>query len=308
MKPWFIDISIYNQNIPWKLWKEHGLSGVIIKHGQCAWRDAWFEKHLGDARDAGIDQAGIWDTGAYHWPDPGASMQPQIDCVLKAVEKYKLDFWDADVEQWWASQGEYFAAINKQIPWSAVRKLDKRVINTQYAKFCAGIAPSTELLLYSANWFIQGYCPSLSTTAAQYGGHVAEYFDYGLKTYRVTWDQFYQILNKLTHPKQMLPGQKTWRLWQFSSRIILPGCNYPVDLNLINGEFGTPAPEIPPSNTEQKTVTAVGLQIKSGPGAWFKTVGWLKKDDVVTIETDSRKNTYLKIAGKEQWVNSYYLR
>lgn len=311
MKSWWIDISIYNQTIPWKLWIDHGLAGVIIKHGQCAWRDVWFERHLGDARDAGLGKVGVRDLAAYHWPDPGYSMRPQIDFVLAAIQKYLLDFWDEDVEQWWKKQAQYFAALKGQLPWSAVEKLPPEVILRQYLMFSDEVSRATELMLYSANWFVQTYCPTLTKKTTNLTSHIAEYFDYGNKYYRLTWEQFENLLNFLQKPKQMLPGQTTWRMWQFSSRIILPGCDYPVDLNLMNGEdFTTPPPEIPKPTLVLKTISAPAWVLKamSGPGTHFKVLAYPTRGTQVWVDPTSQKYGYLYVPDKGWWLNGYYLK
>lgn len=308
MKTWGLDASVYQGDLPWKTFKDKGCNFAIFKFGQACWQDSRFEIHLNAARNAGIDQVGVWDMGAYHWIDPVVSAQKQIDYILSKVDKYHLDFWAMDLEQWWASNGQYFSALKGQIPWSSVTKVAPSKINDTFYKVCSEVAKKTDLVLYSAPWFINAYCPDIKKWSANYKGWIAEYFDYGNKTYRVTWDQYEQILNKISRPKEMLPGQSTWKMWQFSSRILLPGMNYAIDLNLMNGaSIVTPAPELPDPMTFDAKVTAWALQGKEGAGSWYKTVAWYKKGDALKLEKNSKKNGYYKVYGKNVWVSSVWV-
>ncbi len=99
---------------------------------------------------------------------------------------------------------------------------------------------------------------------------------------------------------------KTWRFWQTTDRGTVPGVpSRYCDLNVFNGTeaellaYAQAQPAQPQQGLRAK-VTALTLNIRSGPGVNFPDIGDLKQGDVVPILNLTGKNMWLRI-GEDRW-------
>lgn len=200
-------------------------------------------KLLKRARDVGMI------TGGYCWNSALNSAQFQIDQFSKWIEAENPDIIILDVEHWWADWSQYWAAIAGTLPWADVKKLPPQKISDNAMLVCEGINTRWKgkyYMNYSAQWFVNGYAPQASAWLKNYPFHVAAYPDYGVAPYSLTWDQIKagQFMEKRAglqsiadYQPSMPTGMTAWTMWQYSSRIKVPGEYYAYDWNVYNGSL-----------------------------------------------------------------------
>jgi hypothetical protein len=226
-------------------------------------------KLLKRARDAGMI------TGGYYWNSALNSVQFQLDQFSQWIDADNPDIIILDVEHWWAKWDQYWAAIAGTLPWAQVEKLAPQKISDNAQAVCEGMIkryPNKYYLNYSAQWFVNGYSPQSAFWLKKYPFHVAAYPDYGMPPYTLPWDQiaagkFMTVrsgLQTITDYQPSMPtGMVAWDMWQYSSRIKVPGEYYGYDWNYFPGTLDdlkekchisttTPPPPITCEETETK--------------------------------------------------------
>lgn len=186
-------------------------------------------------------------TGGYYWNSALNGAQFQIDAFSRLIEADKPDIIILDVEHWWADWSQYWDAIAGRLPWADVKRLDPGKISVNAQLVCEGINTRWKgkyYLNYSAQWFVNGYSPQCAGWMKNYPFHAAAYPDYGLSPYTLTWAQIGagQFMEKraglqsITDYQPSMPtGMTEWDMWQYSSRIKVPGEYYAYDWNYFPG-------------------------------------------------------------------------
>jgi hypothetical protein len=188
-------------------------------------------------------------TGLYYWNSALVSVQAQIDQFSAQIDLLKPDMIILDHEHWWKSWEEYWQAIAGTIPWSQVQKLPPEKISENGRMVAEGIKlrwAGKYYMTYSSNWFIgiNGYSPSSPYWIKKYPYFPATYPDYGVPPYTLSWEDIRanKIFSKtygltpLTDYKPDLTVPITsWEVWQYSSRIKIPGEAYSYDWDVFNG-------------------------------------------------------------------------
>jgi len=275
MRRWIIDLSSWQVLAPeqWATMVANGLSGVIVRACQSdAFVDSRLDEHIGHARFHNLP------FGLYQWVDPTRSASGQADFFLALVDKYQPAFAAADFEQYWASWEEWYNKIvlHKDIhlavlPADAIFSNAQAYINYLVARL------KLPFVGYSAAWYVNAYCPRLSSLLNSYSFWNASYVSWNRAS--MTYAEFDTFTAKLTPAQGFLPGGGTrWEIWQINSHLPLPGLPaLDIDLTrddatfaqLFGGENVQPYhPDEPKEPTfKQYRVTATaGLRVRSSPG------------------------------------------
>lgn len=256
-------------NLPWPdLIEKAGVQFAIFKGAQ---EDASMNisamKNITAARDYGLV------VGSYYWNDPGLSAQYQIDTYSKAIDYEKPDFIAVDIEQY---------IVNGEVK-------DPYRISENARCVCQGLQaryPEKKVVPYTSYNFVVAHSPHMAQWLPLYTGRewVASWPDYGMSPYRETWDQISDGMfmhpvagwqNIHDYKPTLPPGWSTWKLWQYSSRILLPPemagtiYDHQYDWNLFSGSiddlkawcgFGPQPPSL------EKRVTDLEI--------WARTLGY----------------------------------
>jgi hypothetical protein len=180
--------------------------------------------------------------GCYYWHDPTAAPAYLLDIYSKSIELEKPDFIDVDIEQ----NLDYLG-----------NKIDPNKIADTAQQLCEGLLaryPEKRIEIYTRKDFILSYAPKILNWGYKFGGSWwASWPDYGMATYRLTWDQIKNNWTKQYPTGNLVQivdgwnplqpaGWQIWSRWQYSSRILLPVGTAPKDdhqndFNLFNGDI-----------------------------------------------------------------------
>lgn len=301
MSVWGIDISHYQPSMPAAQMAQNGAKFVIVKATSGASLvDDRLLQHVTEARSAGLK------LGLYHWVDPIQSAPANANHFLNQINTLKPDFVALDVEQWWSDWNKFWSFNRKEIPATAVPRLSPDVISAVSKEAVEIVAAQAKLptLVYTARWF-QSYAPGLASWIGNWPLWVASYFDYNKSNYTQTWTQFQTTLGSLGSSPTLPNGALSWKFWQFSAKIILPGVTFPMDMDVFNGSQADFDAFLQPSGPrpvgKPYRVLADNLVIQGGPGMSFPALGLVHKDEI--IEVERIENDYAKIvAPDERWV------
>jgi hypothetical protein len=234
-----IDWGGYDYDLRLAELRQAGVEYVISQAG-----GAGTPRILAEARELG------YATGTYWWNQALISPQAQIDQFAQYIEADNPDFLIMDYEHWWKYWSQYWDAIGGVIPWSSVERLPAAQISENGRLVAEGIAaryPDKLFLVYTAAWFTNQYAPQSATWLKNYPLHVASYPDYGVDPYNLAWEEIRagvikvkyqgQVIEQNIHDYQpTLPiGLTDWKMWQYSSRIKIPGAYYAYDWDLFDG-------------------------------------------------------------------------
>lgn len=268
-----LDVSKWNTGLDWRILKEGGAGGVLVKISQGNMIvDPRAEQHIAEARAAGLL------VGAYHWDDPNIPALEQLELVIQLMEKYELQLCGVDEEQCWKDWGEWYRGEITQ--FIEPIKIDRSARNLYYGL----IQHKYNALIYTRKSFVDAYAPMMWDWLKKEHGWYAHYPYSGGRLYTSWKDLMERFLpTKFTPPMEQptLPAGCDWDLWQFSGdKFILPGTGgSPIDLNLpkdmnemrrlfgaapVVEEPGEPAPEEPEvTNIRFETIRPV--YIRTGP-------------------------------------------
>jgi GH25 family lysozyme M1 (1,4-beta-N-acetylmuramidase) len=238
-----VTVDYYSGNgiLPFqKLHDAYGITLFFRKFSMGGGPDIWLEKDVPLLRNAG----GI--LGGTHWVDPTQNAKNQGDYFLYQINKWKPAVLLYDIEQWWAIWGRQNPGkkadgtdIDPHIPSQKI--LDSTATIVEYVNARAGLP----YLLYTGRWFTISYCPQLGQWIGAQPAMLASYPDYYFlwppapaKPARLTYrPQDYSLLTP--RPVDLLDymarmdtkwmavptGVTNVKLWQITSRLVLPECN-----------------------------------------------------------------------------------
>jgi len=268
----FADVYSGNPMVPYlNLRKNYGFRGLIRKFSMQMGPDTEIAEDLAAARDAD------WEVVAgYHWADPIANWLGQADCFLRMIDLHKPNGIATDIEHYWPR----WPRTAGDIPLPASRILENAKFLDAYIKQRCDLPE----LKYTAKWFTMGYCPQLGPWIADKASWLAYYLDvYGYypigtkskQAYPLTAEQFAAHLVTVqdiasTRRFAIPTGVTNPKLWQFSSRIILPECrgaNYDMSIWLGDeADFRAFFRLSPPQPTIDQRLTNMEV--------WARTLGY----------------------------------
>ena len=214
---------------PYAEMAKEGFYFAIVKvGGSGGHNDVRAEMHLQAAKDANMACM------IYYWADPNVSWRTQLAHLLRLIEKYKPLAVALDFEQWWKSWDEWQKSLIGLFPKDKVRIVPPNQINDVYRLLADNLAAATDIpvLIYTGKWFIDRYCPQLATWIGRYWVWLARYVDLGKKYYNVTWEQLRKLapIGRMPEIPSGVPITSVV-IQQFTSRVIYPGYNGPLDTN-----------------------------------------------------------------------------
>ena len=151
-----VDVSRYNtfSNAQLDLLSTE-IDGVIVRLGFGQSNvDVLAEGHLKNFRDRHIPCIGYW------WCDPIFKIQPQVDLIKRTMDSLDVETIYLDFEQYWSDWKAYFdylAGKGNPVPVFPSSMLEN--FYHSFYNLLAGYKGG----VYSADWFIDKYCPELRT-------------------------------------------------------------------------------------------------------------------------------------------------
>jgi GH25 family lysozyme M1 (1,4-beta-N-acetylmuramidase) len=284
-----IDISKWNPDLDYQALYDGGVRFAFVKltsgnYSKTKLRDV----HINGCRKVGIL------VGGYHWADPLANDQSQLDYFLSELNLWKIKAACIDVEQYWADWNEF----NNRLP--ITKFLDPTRISQNAYNLHTGVMNNgLNGVIYSRETFIESYAkpiklwiPPLKSWWAYW------YWDPATGRIKTTWE----YLKSSLYPRISAPFTKInagWRFWQWSGdKFILPGTGgNPIDLNFFPGTMeelekfmgGEAIPNPPPTPlpqpiefTEFKSLTN-GLRIRKDPNTSATIKGQLVYGETLSL-------------------------
>ena len=207
--------------------------------------------------DIPAQKAAGWGVGAYHWADPipaPAYWYKQADHFLRAVDTWKPAVLSLDVEQYWASWWDKSQRLAPQ------RILDNAIFLWDYIKARSDLP----LMVYTARWFTNGYCPNLGPWIGDKPAWIADYYFYGQNIPNPMHIDAAGLIDLipdiLADPINKPTGVTNIVMRQFESRLWLDGTAHNFDMNVWLADdalfyewFGVE----PPGPTLEERVTAL---------------------------------------------------
>jgi lysozyme len=288
-----VDVSSYQTTVEWPALYTAGVKFAIVKTSQGQYlQDTMGTSHAQRAKAAGMV------VGLYHFMDTSAAPLAQAQYAMGIFQKLPYDFLALDVEE--------LANTNptpQQITDCARGILDYWKVKT-----------SKPIIIYSRAEYLYNNAAPMLAWCLNYPLWLASYpFKDGREN--VTWEELTATAQALTggpaFPNGWPDKSRKWFMWQFSGdKFVTPGLGtgdydlYPgseTDLRKWAGLAapGTPAPEPAPQPEPGQELRATGkvvapvLNIRTGPGLDYPTIG--HKDNGDTVEA-------LQIGGQEVWI------
>jgi hypothetical protein len=296
---WIIDASRYQRftRAQWHTLKDNGCSGAIFKGGQgLTIEDPMLETHVNNSEAVGLPYS------IYFWPDPILDDPAgQVEYCLSITSKYSPRFLAPDTEQWWANWALWLRARNGErvkVPYFSPSSL-----LSFYSRFLdkARLVSPMPLVLYSARWFINDWCPGLATYANSMPYWNARYYPWiDLDNDKIAdWSEFKSFIATVKPAAEDLPkGVNDWAIWQVGE---IPFEGLPVtDANVISDawfhslfENGL-APSKPVTKPLGYFKTRGKMNVRSAPSAQTGVViGNVPKGTTLTA---------LRFDGADSWI------
>lgn len=314
-----VDVSHYQTAdgvslVNYKDLKEKGNIRFLVAKG-----DKATHLHNIGARDAGMY------TSVYHWHDPTLTVQKNLDQIELLDKTYNPDFWSEDIEQWWANWALWWEATLKKISWDKVPRVNPNTLNTHARNVFYG---AKEILrktavLYTAQWFINGYCPKMAEWVKDELLWLADYSQFGPALKYLNWEEIQKLPEVFTGGARYKPkGVEKELIHQFTDRLVCPGHRGSIDTNIFFGteedlaklagkQVDEPKPipiEIPKVKYLYKgKVMAFALYTRKGPSTSYGTSGAVVRNQ--TVEIWEVKGNWGRISEFDQkWVSLSYIQ
>ena len=204
----FQDNSHYQQYIDFAYLKTKGQNKMILKAASGSlFKDDKFEEHYVGGVANGFSIA------PFFWVDPIYDAAQQAQFFLDAIKGKDIAFIELDWEHWWADWDKWQQWNNKQISQSQVPRVSADKIFTHFKTVYEYVEKNSpyNIVVYTANWFLQAYCP--------------QGFEY-LKDKYTHWSDYTLVQN-------IPSGEKTWEYLEtiapVGKRIPTLPLNYPLD-------------------------------------------------------------------------------
>ncbi len=303
-----MDMAKYN-SADYNLLHQNGVEFLVGKASQGDYRkDIKYNTHASGAEGAGMIPA------AYHWNDPLSPDIAQADFFLESIEGSPAKFIWIDVEQEWADWNEWLLAvqgrgrITKFIPPARISESAFNIVRY------IGQNCNLPLAIYTRVSFLNDYAAPMFTWVQRYPLVLAQY-PYTLVKVHVSWDEMRANYPKIWDP--ILPvNSDRWHFWQFTGdKFYVPGCDTPVDLDFWNGDIdsltawaGGQTPPTPPPPAKEGLCFKVvqdGLNVRTGPGTNFTSIGKLAIGQVVQVRDVGGSGAWVEFEyqGMRAWAN-----
>lgn len=259
---------------------------VIIRAGQNLWVDPDFKNNWSRAKAAGLPRGSYWfyDSRA----DP--KQQAELWSNLLSGDMGELPLF-LDLEE------SYRGPFTGWQHWKTFLERLRVLVG------------SKEIGIYTAYHYWQDNAPFSQPTELEY------FHRYPL------WIANYGVIQPLV-PKPWATAE--WLFWQFTSSGDGPfygAESLEIDLNNFNGDaqafakrFNVPVPEDPtPPNPQgnQYRVNAGTLYVREGPGTNYKSIGFLRRNEIVEALEASTDGSWLRVRrltdGLTGWASSTFL-
>lgn len=312
MRKWGRDLSCYQPNAEYKKMHQEGESFVIARLSYGVVEDPLFRRHYDGAGEAGTAVM------SYSYIDPTVSVMRQIEKIVNLMIKYGIIQGWGDIEQYISDWLLYYQALAGKFPLASVPKFSPSRLNGIYKPTMFGIRERfPNFGGYSGRWFVDGYCPGMALWINLFKHWLAYYVDRGQKAYRVTLEGLRAMIEALpdTPPARWITtGVTRPLLWQFTSRVILPGDSTPSDINVFLGtadewyamtnQKATDAPPEPKPAVLQAVIGNCSFATVYTASSGGVACAWPKAGTVVTVMNvrDGRAQI-----GTLRWVNVKYI-
>lgn len=283
-RPMVIDVSAWESPPDWRKIRDYGVVGVIFRATVGDWyTDSLFKSDYEKAREVGLL------CGAYHYFYGNVDVKKQARRFLDAVGTRKLDFAPIlDLEQRDVGQGRKKITVPSGRGNAANVKTWLDYVESE---------TKTVPMIYTSQSYVKEKLSFLGFNCLK-----------GANRYPLWVASYPNDPDRFVAPFAMPNGWKDWYMWQYSECGVVPGFPYDgVDLNLLNGEVVDGIPVDVPDEVDvmgNGVVMVNRLNVRTGPGREYLSVGKLNKDDVVTVtevKSDSDGNVWGKI-GESRWV------
>ena len=178
------DISRYQQAIDFALMKAKGQNYIIIKAGGSFSQDNMFPSHYTNAVANGM----VVD--AYYWDDPTLDAVTQAKLFLATIKGKAIGFLEIDFEQWWSDWDKWQEWRDGIIPQSAVPVATPKAILDSLTAFYNYLKANTSLniVIYTAAWFVDKYCPEAYGYLVDKYTHWADYSYFNELPIYTSWE------------------------------------------------------------------------------------------------------------------------
>ena len=283
-----IDVSRYNSftQSQWDLLST-GIDGVIVRLGFGGSNvDVMAENHLQEARQRGLPVIGYW------WVDPIFSAQHQINKIKSTMDMFGVKTIYLDFEQWWSDWTAYFNMLAGK--GNIVPIIPSSVLNKFYKSVYDGMS-DRQIGIYSADWFIDRYCPELRTWVFDKNYWDARY----MRWYDNSWylAKIKELGSNFTIDKVSTFAERAGIVRgigrQFESLLPVNGLHKNLDWNVFTNDgfskmFGVdvdpePIPEPEPVDTKIFVVNVYAVWVRELPNETSKKVGYYWKGERVSV-------------------------
>jgi hypothetical protein len=206
------DISRYQQSIDFKLLKSKGQDKIIIKAGSGNLsKDVKFEEHYAKAKAEGFQ------VSVYVWHDPIYDPIAQAKFFIELTKGKDIAFICIDLEEWWADWNKWTQYMTGQISQASVPIVSPDNLLNHFKKVYDYLATNSgyQIVIYTARWFLDAYCPKAYDYLKDKFTHWAEYSVYVVKG-KKTWEEI-ESISPTGKPyfKPTYPTNKAL-IWQWS--------------------------------------------------------------------------------------------
>ena len=296
------DVSNYqNYMVPgdYQVLKDH-TDGITIKIGSGDWLDPYHQKHIDQSAQVGLPYNGYW------WLDPTKGINQTVDKIVQTTRSLGLPSIELDIEQHWKVWNQYFDMLAGRIPGTELLIFTPTELLNFYTKVVNQVRAELNPIpvgTYSADWFIQKYCPGLAPAIYQADYWEARY----LRWYNAA--QFTAMKNQLGTPfsitkvrdfeaiapivrgqarqfETYLQVKELPHLWNFDWSFVTDQQYARLFDKAQQPQPEPPMPEIPaeePGPEPTQVVTKIAVRIRQGPSTDTPTVGWLTIGSICAI-------------------------
>ena len=173
-----IDTSYYNIFTPeqWRIIKDF-VDGFIVRLSYGVSKDSQAEKQINEIAKINKPFAG------YHWVDPTWGLSSQLANVRRWGDYFKPKSLFSDYEQYWTDWAAYMAQNLAEAYRTRFSPLALQNYHSEYQKGLEAIMPDIPLGIYSADWYMDKYCPQMQSWVPRYNMYweakYVSYYDYG---------------------------------------------------------------------------------------------------------------------------------
>jgi len=295
-----IDVSYYNIFSPAQYdILASGIDGAVVRTSFGLNQDKLHKKHLEEFRNRGVAVAG------YHWVDPTVDKARQTAFIIEMAKSNLLPGMMSDLEQYWRD----WAAYMRQDLTEAYRTRFTPEQLFDYYNYVndgvkAGLSKEgIESWIYSADWFIDRYCPRLNEILddnyceARYlryynpSGLASVYKKFGKP---ITIDKLPEFI---PHAPIVRGAARQWESLVYV-KDLYPHQDYLFFADEgFNRMFGTSHPTDPPVEppvveppqppTKTYVINTLSLRIRSGPGTDYSIIGGYWTGQKVSVSSIS---------------------